>query len=82
MRQKRNDERVLTSLQPIALFFVSSSAFLSPGMRPDLTPQFPQAGTTGCTREACAFRDAKAENQTFKRHPELEVVGISGGKSV
>lgn len=27
--------------------------------------------------EACAFRDAKKDNVTFKRHPELEVVGVS-----
>jgi peroxiredoxin len=30
--------------------------------------------------EACSFRDAKAQNITFKRHPELEVVGISHGE--
>ncbi len=39
--------------------------------------QFPQANTKGCTMEACAFRDAKKENVTFRRHPELEVVGVS-----
>jgi hypothetical protein len=30
--------------------------------------------------EACAFRDAQVENVTFKRHPDLCVVGISGGE--
>ncbi|GFZ51381.1 hypothetical protein JCM24511_09143 [Saitozyma sp. JCM 24511] len=39
---------------------------------------FPTAGSTGCTMEACAFRDAQVENVTFKRHPDLCVVGISG----
>ncbi|KAG7528210.1 hypothetical protein FFLO_06325 [Filobasidium floriforme] len=38
---------------------------------------FPQANTTGCTKEACAFRDAQTSNITFKRHPDLDVVGIS-----
>ncbi|KAL7422946.1 hypothetical protein Q5752_002244 [Cryptotrichosporon argae] len=39
---------------------------------------FPEAGTKGCTMEACSFRDARASNAVFARHPDLEVVGISG----
>ncbi|WWC92442.1 uncharacterized protein L201_007400 [Kwoniella dendrophila CBS 6074] len=39
---------------------------------------FPAANTPGCTREACSFRDAQVENITFKRNPNLVVVGISG----
>ncbi|KAK8850663.1 hypothetical protein IAR55_004583 [Kwoniella newhampshirensis] len=39
---------------------------------------FPAAGTPGCTREACSFRDAQTQNIVFKRNPNLAVVGISG----
>jgi len=42
---------------------------------------FPNAFTLGCTAEACAFRDAQAENVTFKRHPNLEVVGVSHNRT-
>ena len=49
--------------------------------RTKLIYQFPAAGTMGCTMQACAMRDAKEKNATFKRHPELEVVGISPGTS-
>ena len=45
-----------------------------------LTTEFPAAGTMGCTMQACAMRDAQEKNATFKRHPELEVVGISPGQ--
>ncbi|WVQ86268.1 hypothetical protein IAT38_008436 [Cryptococcus sp. DSM 104549] len=38
---------------------------------------FPAAGTMGCTREACGFRDAQAQNVVFKRNTDLVVVGIS-----
>ncbi|KAI5989057.1 thioredoxin-like protein [Pisolithus albus] len=37
---------------------------------------YPQSGTFGCTREACQFRDALAENEIFKRS-DVQVVGIS-----
>ncbi|WVR08715.1 hypothetical protein IAU60_005773 [Kwoniella sp. DSM 27419] len=39
---------------------------------------FPAANTMGCTMEACGFRDAQAQNIVFKRHANLEVVGVSG----
>ncbi|WVQ70806.1 hypothetical protein IAR50_000328 [Cryptococcus sp. DSM 104548] len=39
---------------------------------------FPAAGTMGCTMEACSLRDARINNIVFQRHPELEVVGVSG----
>lgn len=43
---------------------------------------FPKAFTTGCTKEACAFRDAKNDNIVFQKEgDELEVVGISRGAS-
>lgn len=42
---------------------------------------FPKANTTGCTKEACSFRDARNENVVFKRlEGDLTVVGISGGE--
>lgn len=43
---------------------------------------FPKAFTTGCTKEACAFRDAKQDNIAFQGtgSDELEVIGISRGK--
>lgn len=47
------------------------------GQKPIALFFFPKAGTAVCTAEACSFRDAQADNVTFKRHPELEVVGIS-----
>ncbi|KAJ7780626.1 peroxiredoxin Q [Mycena maculata] len=37
---------------------------------------YPKAGSFGCTKEACQFRDAIAENDTFKAG-KLEVIGIS-----
>ncbi|KAI6041379.1 thioredoxin-like protein [Pisolithus marmoratus] len=37
---------------------------------------YPQSGTFGCTREACQFRDALAENEIFKRS-DVQVIGIS-----
>jgi len=37
---------------------------------------YPAAGTYGCTREACDFRDAIATKDVFKRS-ECDVVGIS-----
>ncbi|KAI6115810.1 thioredoxin-like protein [Pisolithus croceorrhizus] len=37
---------------------------------------YPQSGTFGCTREACQFRDALAENEIFKRS-NVQVIGIS-----
>jgi len=43
---------------------------------------FPKANTMGCTKEACAFRDARQDNPTFKRYGDdkLVVVGVSGGQ--
>ncbi|KAN0087697.1 Thioredoxin-like fold [Tylopilus felleus] len=37
---------------------------------------YPESGTYGCTREACHFRDALAENEIYKRSDVL-VVGVS-----
>jgi hypothetical protein len=44
---------------------------------------FPKANTMGCTKEACAFRDARQDNPTFKRYGDdkLVVIGVSGGES-
>ncbi|TCD62311.1 hypothetical protein EIP91_007078 [Steccherinum ochraceum] len=36
---------------------------------------YPSSGTYGCTKEACAFRDATAENGVFKT--KVNVIGIS-----
>ena len=43
---------------------------------------YPKAGTTGCTKEACQFRDALSDtkNDIFKRN-SIEVVGVSAGQS-
>ncbi|KIM66812.1 hypothetical protein SCLCIDRAFT_1210866 [Scleroderma citrinum Foug A] len=38
---------------------------------------YPLSGSFGCTREACQFRDALAENEIFK-HSNVQVIGISG----
>ena len=35
-----------------------------------------RAGTYGCTRQACAFRDALTSDEVFKS-TEVEVVGVS-----
>ncbi|KAJ3505460.1 hypothetical protein NLJ89_g7404 [Agrocybe chaxingu] len=37
---------------------------------------YPHAGTYGCTREACQFRDAIAEKDTFKPG-KVQIIGIS-----
>ncbi|CAA7261488.1 unnamed protein product [Cyclocybe aegerita] len=37
---------------------------------------YPHAGTYGCTREACQFRDAIAEKHTFKPG-RVQIIGIS-----
>ncbi|KAJ7505346.1 peroxiredoxin Q [Mycena galericulata] len=37
---------------------------------------YPKAGSYGCTKEACQFRDAIAEKDTFKVG-KVEVIGIS-----
>ncbi|KAJ6512245.1 peroxiredoxin Q [Mycena vitilis] len=37
---------------------------------------YPKAGSTGCTKEACQFRDAIAEKDNFKAG-KVEVIGIS-----
>ncbi|KAJ7044084.1 peroxiredoxin Q [Mycena alexandri] len=37
---------------------------------------YPKAGTYGCTKEACQFRDAIAEKDTFKAG-KVEIIGIS-----
>ncbi|KAJ6613337.1 peroxiredoxin Q [Mycena sp. CBHHK59/15] len=37
---------------------------------------YPKAGSYGCTKEACQFRDAIAEKDTFKAG-KVEVIGIS-----
>ncbi|KAL4073100.1 thioredoxin-like protein [Scleroderma yunnanense] len=37
---------------------------------------YPRSGTFGCTREACQFRDALAENEIFKRS-SVQIIGIS-----
>jgi peroxiredoxin Q/BCP len=51
---------------------------LKPGAQGKPTAVFfyPKAGTYGCTREVCAFRDALAENVDFK-DSGITVVGIS-----
>jgi len=53
---------------------------LSPGSNgvPMAVFFYPEAGSMGCTREACDFRDALATD-LFKRS-KCEVVGISGDK--
>jgi len=38
---------------------------------------YPASGTYGCTKEACAFRDALKDTEVFKRS-NISVVGISG----
>ncbi|PIL22581.1 hypothetical protein GSI_15270 [Ganoderma sinense ZZ0214-1] len=37
---------------------------------------YPKSGSFGCTKEACQFRDALADNELFKR-TKVEIVGIS-----
>ncbi|ETW81767.1 atypical 2-cysteine peroxiredoxin [Heterobasidion irregulare TC 32-1] len=37
---------------------------------------FPKAGTYGCTREVCQFRDALVDQDTFKRS-NIIIVGVS-----
>ncbi|KAJ7288365.1 peroxiredoxin Q [Mycena rebaudengoi] len=37
---------------------------------------YPKAGSYGCTKEACQFRDAIAEKDTFKAG-KVEIIGIS-----
>ncbi|KAI0372227.1 peroxiredoxin Q [Pilatotrama ljubarskyi] len=37
---------------------------------------YPKSGSFGCTKEACQFRDALAENDLFKR-TKVDIVGIS-----
>lgn len=37
---------------------------------------YPEAGTFGCTHEACQFRDALVEKEIFKR-TNVQVIGIS-----
>ncbi|THV05290.1 peroxiredoxin Q [Dendrothele bispora CBS 962.96] len=37
---------------------------------------YPRSGSFGCTKEACQFRDALAEKETF-RNDKVRVVGIS-----
>ncbi|KAJ6584938.1 peroxiredoxin Q [Mycena capillaripes] len=37
---------------------------------------YPKSGSMGCTKEACQFRDAIAEKDTFKAG-KVEVIGIS-----
>lgn len=51
---------------------------LKPGAQGKPTAVFfyPKAGTYGCTREVCAFRDALVENVDFK-DSGITVVGIS-----
>ncbi|ODN83093.1 hypothetical protein L202_01306 [Cryptococcus amylolentus CBS 6039] len=55
-----------------------SSYKLPLGQKPIALFFFPAAGTMGCTMEACSLRDARVNNIVFQRHPELEVVGVSG----
>ncbi|KAG8882239.1 hypothetical protein FRB99_004669, partial [Tulasnella sp. 403] len=52
---------------------------LNPGTtgRPLVVFFYPAAGTYGCTKESCSFRDALNLSETFKR-TKCEVVGISG----
>lgn len=44
--------------------------------------QYPHANGFGCTREMGAVRDAQATNEVYLRHRDLEVVGVSPGKSM
>ncbi|KAF7314244.1 Peroxiredoxin Q [Mycena kentingensis (nom. inval.)] len=37
---------------------------------------YPEAGSYGCTKEACQFRDARAEKDTFGAG-KVEIIGIS-----
>ncbi|CUA73239.1 Peroxiredoxin Q, chloroplastic [Rhizoctonia solani] len=45
--------------------------------RPTVIFFFPAAGTFGCTREACSFRDALSSNELYKTH-NVQIIGISG----
>jgi len=51
---------------------------LTPGVKgvPIALFFYPKAGSYGCTKEACQFRDAIAEKDTFKAG-KVEVIGIS-----
>ncbi|KAF7346276.1 Peroxiredoxin Q [Mycena sanguinolenta] len=51
---------------------------LTPGTKgtPTVVFFYPKAGSYGCTKEACQFRDAIAEKDTYKPG-KVEVVGIS-----
>ncbi|KAK1923182.1 thioredoxin-like protein [Papiliotrema laurentii] len=63
---------------PISLPDTKGQTYTVPiGQKPVAVFFFPKAGTAVCTAQACSFRDAKADSITFKRYPELEVVGIS-----
>lgn len=57
----------------------SESYTLSPGTtgHPLALFFYPAAGTYGCTREACSFRDALSNSKVYK-DTGCEVVGISG----
>jgi len=51
---------------------------LTPGAKgiPTVVFFYPKSGSYGCTKEACQFRDAIAEKDTYK--PEkVEVIGVS-----
>ncbi|CAE7114601.1 unnamed protein product [Rhizoctonia solani] len=45
--------------------------------RPTVIFFFPAAGTYGCTKEVCSFRDALSSNELYKTH-NVQIVGISG----
>ncbi|KDN33170.1 hypothetical protein RSAG8_13741, partial [Rhizoctonia solani AG-8 WAC10335] len=45
--------------------------------RPTVIFFFPAAGTFGCTKEACSFRDALSSNELYKTQ-NVQIVGISG----
>ncbi|CAE6361838.1 unnamed protein product [Rhizoctonia solani] len=45
--------------------------------RPTIIFFFPAAGTYGCTKEVCSFRDALSSNELYKTH-NVQIVGISG----
>ncbi|QRV95806.1 AhpC/TSA domain-containing protein [Ceratobasidium sp. AG-Ba] len=40
---------------------------------------FPAAGTYGCTKEVCSFRDALSSNPLYKTH-NVQIIGISADK--
>ncbi|KAJ7250904.1 peroxiredoxin Q [Mycena haematopus] len=51
---------------------------LTPGAKgvPTVLFFYPKAGSYGCTKEACQFRDAIAEKDTYKPG-KVEVIGVS-----